>query len=108
MQHSEEEYRWTIARLAGDYMEVTGDGVEHVFLCTQDGDGWNEPFSDDYECGCGEWSVSWVQHDPACTGRPDLVEVALEWNAHVDAEVNKDIEKFEEELRKFNGDISQD
>lgn len=58
--------------------------VDHALEFNEDGDGWNEPRSEDWACSCEEWDgVEWVQTDPACSGRPDPVAVALAWRAHV-------------------------
>lgn len=61
-----------------------GYAVDHALEFREDGDGWNEPRSEDWGCTCEEWDgVGWVQTDPACSGRPDPVAVALAWRAHV-------------------------
>lgn len=48
-----------------------------------DGDGWNEPLSEQWTCGCGEWQgPEWTQSDPQGTGQPDPITASLEWLNH--------------------------
>lgn len=63
-------------------MLFSADSDEHAFDHGHDGDGWNEPFSDDYSCLCGDWSLTWVQSDPGQTDRPDPADALLAWFAH--------------------------
>lgn len=73
------------------------DGGIHSFEAGHDGDGWTEPLSDHYSCGCGDgssdaWGLSWMQSDPEHTGRPDPTTMLLAWAAHVDtASTNAEI-----------------
>lgn len=63
--------------------------VEHALIFSEEGDGWNEPMSEDWSCSCEEWEgVEWVQRDPKCSGRPDHVGVALAWREHFLAHLN--------------------
>lgn len=74
------------------FSDQIDDGI-HSLQADHDGDGWNEPFSARYWCGChaeGEdptWTLDWMQSDPEQTGRPDPTEVLLAWDAHVDAAI---------------------
>lgn len=58
--------------------------IDHGLIVHEDGDGWNEPYSEDWSCSCEEWEgVEWVQRDPGCSGRPDAVTIAFAWREHV-------------------------
>ena len=79
---------------------IEDDYYNHSFIAYEDGDGWNEPRSDDFSCSCEQWEgPSWVQKDPQCSGRIDLPDAALEWVKHI----YKDVWKTEEN----DGDLSQ-
>lgn len=65
------------------------DGGIHSLEADHDGDGWTEPFSDRYWCGCHgddenpSWTLDWMQSDREQTGRPDATDVLLAWADHV-------------------------
>lgn len=42
----------------------------HVLSLDDDGDGWNEPYSEHWVCSCGRAIFSWVQTEPRCLDRP--------------------------------------
>jgi len=80
---------------------IEDDHYNHELVWSEDGDGWNEPYSDDFGCFCEQWDgLGWVQTNPQCTGRIDLPDAALEWVKHI----YKDVWKIEEN----DGDLSQD
>ena len=73
-----------LLRLVIDGSVQGPDEADHALEGSSDGDGWNEPWSEDYGCLCGEWDgIGWVQTDPACSGRPDPLEVIRAWRLHV-------------------------
>lgn len=83
-------------------LSMIDDGVEyHDFVWSEDGDGWNEPYSDNFSCACGNWDGPfWCQTDPQCSGRPGMVEVALLWRQHILRDVWK-TDEDEDQLRLF-------
>lgn len=83
-----------------------GGMEEHFFEWEEDGDGWNEPYSDSFKCGCEEWGMDWIQSDPKCSGRPDLIEMVLSWADHINNDYYAEMHKEWEALD--NGDLSQD
>lgn len=97
---TEKEYQEAIALLVlGDAGQIDcGDGENHYFEFVEDGDGWNEPYSDSGGCACGWDGMGWIQTNPRCTGRKDIWEYVLEWVKHI----NEDVWKVD------HGDIPQD
>lgn len=92
---SEADYRELISMLVlGQAGMLNDQDYDHDFQWGTDGDGWNEPESDWANCFCGQWEhEGWVQIDPARTGRPDLVDMALAWREHI----LRDVWKTDEE-----------
>lgn len=96
----ENAYREAIFMLVLGNSGMLNDEIhDHEFQWGTDGDGWNEPESDWAECHCQKWQhPGWVQIDPERTGRPDPVDMVLEWRDHI----IKDVWRIED------GDIPQD
>lgn len=91
MRLNEQEYREMIAFLVlGDQAMIEDDKANHSFVYTFDGDGWNEPFSASGDCHCGWNGLSWVQTDPACSGRYDIWEYVFVWTKHIKTDVWRD------------------
>jgi hypothetical protein len=97
---SEEYYKELITNLVCGYAGMISDGVfDHELVYEIDGDGWNEPQSETFSCHCGEWEgFDWIQTDPACSGRPDLITAAFLWLDHIRLDV----------YGVDDGDVSQD
>jgi hypothetical protein len=85
---TEQEYQSALAFLVlGQYAMIEDDEYNHSFVFNSDGDGWNEPLSESGDCHCGWQGLSWVQVDPACSGRYDIWEHVMEWVNHIQRDV---------------------
>lgn len=63
----------------------------HDLEVSEDGDGWQEPFSEVWACTCEQWTgPEWVQRDPKCSDRPKLDSVLAEWLEHVNEQAKVD------------------
>jgi hypothetical protein len=69
---------------------IEHEGESHWFKFWQEGDGWNEPFSDHSSCACGWDGVSWVQTDRQCSGRTQIADHVLLWAQHITEDVWRD------------------
>lgn len=103
--HTEEEYRSAIELVVlGQQGMVSDEYYDHDFVLEEDGDGWNEPYSSSCRCVCDEWEGSgWIQTDPKCSDRPDVVDMVFEWVEHIYRDVFK---VYDQEEEIFDGDLS--
>lgn len=93
MEPQVEDFKTAIAFLVlGNEAMIEDEQFNHSFVYTAEGDGWNEPLSDSGDCHCGWQGLSWVQIDPACSGRPQIYEYVLEWVKHIREDVWKEDE----------------
>ncbi len=81
------QYQYTVQTRGEFYEEAMQQMLFNDFCAlavSADGDGWNEPFSEDYTCDCTYWEgMQWVQTDPKCLDRPSLDLILAYWLQHV-------------------------
>lgn len=86
------EYEDLVQLLILGNHDMLDDGINqpHSLVLVIDGDGWNEPYSEDYSCFCENWEgIGWMQIDRECSDRPSLTDMAFKWRDHIYRDVYK-------------------